>query len=343
MDKHATIYDIAERSGVSVATVSRVLGGSDYPVRPQTREKVLAAAHALHYTPNAMGKSLKTHRSHDIGVIIPNITNPSFATLLVGIQTEANKKDYNILLLNSQRNAAHEARNIQVLMEKRVAGILLASIAPDLDMVNKAIKAGFPLITMEQELPLPCIHVGYDYRSAGRMMARHLMEHGHRHIGFVGAPLDRPSRIQILGGFTQALREGGVAVREEDIHLSSAEAEGADLYEIENGMHSAAFFLEQAEHPTAYACLNDLTALGVMRGFANRGLRIPRDVSIIGFDNIPYSALSLPPLTTIDQHALKMGEIAAHLLIEQIEQPESVQYAVWLAPELIVRESVRER
>lgn len=342
MDKHATIYDVAKRSGVSVATVSRVLGNSTYPVKQETREKVLKAAQALNYTPNAMGKSLKTHISHDLGVIIPTITNPSYAMLLSGIQAEASRHGYNILLCNSHRNAEHEARNIRTLMEKRVAGILLTSIAPKLDEASQAIRAGYPLITMEQELQLDCIHVGYDYKSAGRMMARYLIGQGHRRLGFIGAPLDRASRRQVLQGFKAEAAEQELPLRDEDIHLSDVEAEGENLYEIENGQHSAAYFLAQTDRPSAFACINDLTALGAMQGFLSAGLSVPSDVSVMGFDNIPYCTIGVPPLTTIDQHAMRMGEIAAHLMIEQIEQPEHVQYAVRLAPELVERGSVRQ-
>lgn len=341
MDKRPTIYDVAKRSGVSVATVSRVLGKSDYPIRQETRERVLAAAKELRYTPNAMGKSLKTSTSHDLGVILPTITNPSYAMLLKGIQREADRREYNILLCNSHRNAEHEAKNIRVLMEKRVAGILLASIAPDLAAAREAIQSGFPLITMEQALPLPCIHVGYDYEAAGRMMTLYLIEKGHRRIGFIGAPLDRPSRRQMLEGFRHAMQEAGLPAPEEDIVLSNAESEGVNPYEIENGIHAAAYFAARAERPTAYACLNDLTALGAMRGFHEQGIRVPEEASVIGFDNLAYCTLGIAPLTTVDQHATKIGEIAARLLIEQIEQPESVQYAVKLAPELVERQSVR--
>lgn len=341
MDKRPTIYDVAKRSGVSVATVSRVLGKSDYPIRKETRERVLAAAKELRYTPNAMGKGLKTSVSRDLGVIIPTITNPSYAMLLKGIQREADRRDYNILLCNSHRNAEHEAKNIRVLMEKRVAGILLTSIAPDLAAARQAIQSGFPLITMEQALPLSCIHIGYDYEAAGHMMTSYLIGKGHRRIGFIGAPLDRTSRRQMLEGYRLAMRDANLPMPEEDIVLSDVESEGINQYEMENGIHAAAFFAGRKQRPTAYACLNDLTALGAMRGFHEAGLRVPADVSVIGFDNISYCTLGIAPLTTVDQHATKMGEIAARLLIDQIEQPESVQYAVKLAPELIERQSVR--
>lgn len=341
MDKQATIYDVAKRSGVSVATVSRVLGKSDYPVKAQTREKVLAAAQALQYTPSETSKRPKINAGSDLGVIIPNLTNSSYALLLTGIQRIAAQQNYHILLCNSNPDADNDARNIQILMKKHVAGILLASITPDLDTVRDAIKSGFPLITMEQELPLDCIHVGYDYESAGRMMARHLLDMGHRRIGFIGAPMDRPSRVQILQGFRDALQDAGAPIRDEDLMLSEVEAEGESLYEIENGIHFAWRFSQMPRRPTAYACLNDLTALGAMRGFMNRGFKVPEDISIVGFDNIPYCTLGSPPLTTIDQHAARMGEIAARLLIEQIEEPDNAQYTVRLVPELIERESVR--
>lgn len=342
MDKHATIYDVAKLCGVSVATVSRVLGNSNYPVKASTRDKVIKAARQLKYTPNAMGKGLKTNSSRDLGVIIPNITNPSFATLLRGIQSEARRHGYNILLCNSSREVELEGKNIEMLLEKRVAGILLASIAPDLEAARRAISMGYPLITIEQELSLPCIHVGYDYEKAGRMMTEYLLAAGHSRIGYIGAPLDRASRKLMLRGYRSALKDAGIEETEEYVMLSGAEREGEDVYEVTNGEQCAFRFSDMPDRPTGYICINDMTALGAIRGFNAKGLNVPVDASIIGFDNIPYCTLSKPKLTTVEQHAREMGEIAAKLIIEQIEQPDAVQYTVKLAPNIVARDSVMD-
>ena len=341
MAKHATIHDVAKLSNVSVASVSRALCGGNYPVSDATRKRVLDAARQLNYTPNAASKALKTRCTHEIGVIIPNITNPCYAQLVKGIQDAAIQRQYHVLLYNSYRNPAQEAKNIDMLLQKRVDGIWLASINPDSAPIVKAMGLDCRVITMEQDLSLPCIHVGYDYYRGGWLATRHLIEHGHRRIGFIGAPLDRPSRVQMLSAYRHCLKDAGLSERPEDIILSDSEEEGEGIYEVNNGARAAELFSQMRERPTGYVCLNDMTALGTINAFRKHGLKVPRDLSIVGFDNIPYGELAYPGLTTVDQHAGEMGAMAVRLLVEQIEQPDIVQYAVKLTPNLIQRQSVR--
>lgn len=340
MGKNVTIYDVAERSGVSVASVSRVLAKVEYPVSEQTRAKVLRAAKELNYTVNAMGKMLKTQSTREIGVIVPTISNPSYAQLVEGIQSVAIANGYHILLYNSHRDSDTEGRNVRMLLEKRVDGILMVSIGGLKDLAERAQRLNCRLITLEQELDMGQVHVGYDYLRAGELAAEHLIARGHRRIAFVGARLDRPSRIHMLEGCRRALERAGLAVRQDWIWLGAEENEGQGLYEVENGKAAAARLAALDERPTGCVCLNDLTALGVMQGFAARGLTVPGDVSVVGFDNITYGELSTPKLTTIDQHSEQMGRTAMTMMIGQILHPDVSQSSVQLEPELIERGSV---
>ncbi len=334
MGKQATLKDIARHSGLSIATVSRVLGDSDYVVSAETRQRVLRSAQQLNYTPNELGKSLKTRSTRDIGVILPNITNPYFALLLQGINDEAAKQGYHILLCNSHRNVATESENISILIGKRVNGILLSSINPDPETVRRAIAAGCNVLSIEQPLPFPCPHAGFDYRSGACMATQHLIALGHRAIGFIGAPLDRPSRRLMLEGYRQALREADIAQCPAFEMLAGVESDRVGIYEIENGGECARSFLSMAAPPTGYVCINDMTALGAMRVFTAAGLRIPEDISIVGFDNIPYCELSTPGLTTVDQHAYDLGALALRHLVSG-----ATEDAATLAPSLVLRES----
>ena len=193
---------------------------------------------------------------------------------------------------------------------------------------------------MEQELGAGLLHVGYDYARAGELATNCLLAHGHRAIAFLGAHLDRPSRVQMLNGYRSALSGAGIPQREEWIWLADAETEKGGIYEIENGKAAARYMAELAEPPTACVCLNDLTALGAMQAFSDMGIRIPEDMSIVGFDNISYGALSNPKLTTIDQHAEQMGALAMRMMLDQIAAPERQQSSIQLAPELVIRDSV---
>ncbi len=326
-------------SGMSLATVSRVLSGSDYAVSEPSRRAVLSAAKKLRYMPNALGKSLKTSSTREIGVVIPNITNPYYALLLQGIQDAAAQREYHILLCNSNRDAGQEARDIHSLLAKRVDGILLASISQSVEAVQYALDIGCTLITMEQELPIRCIHVGFDYRAGSWMATKHLIDKGHRRIAFIGAPPSRHSRQQMLAGYRQCLAEHALPVDERMIQLSETENESQSIYEMENGAACAAKLLENQDRPTAFVCLNDMTAIGAMRALSARGFRVPQDVSVIGFDNIPFCEVCDPPLTTIDQHAYAIGEMSTKLIIERIENEDANQCSLTLQPTLVERRS----
>lgn len=340
MKKQATIYDIAKHCNVSPATVSRVLGKSSYPVKAATREKILQAAKQMKYVPNLIGQSLKTNVSRDIGVILPNITNPIYTQLIQGIYDNAAKLDYQVLLCDSHRTPVQENKNIDSLISKRVGGIILASISKQSEAARRALEFGVRVVTIEQELPLDCIHVGFDYRAAGYLATKTLIASGHRKIGFIGAPLDRSSRLQMLDGFKSCLIDHGLTPNDTFIMLSENESEMSSIYELNNGIAHAQHCLSLMQRPTGYVCINDITALGFIRGFTESGLRVPEDVSVIGFDNIPYCSLVSKGLTTIDQHAYEMGSIASDILIKQITNPDTVQYSVTLAPELVTRGSV---
>lgn len=343
MKRNVTIYDVAAHCGLSVASVSRVLAKADYPVSEGTRQRVLRSARELNYTVNTMGKMLKNQSTREIGVIVPNISNPCYAGLVQGMQAVAIRNDYHVLLYNSFRDSETERRNIRMMLEKRVDGILLVSIGGETDILERVNRLNCRLITVEQPLPGCALHVGYDYEKAGALATKHLIEHGHRQIAFLGARLDRPSRVQMLNGYQKALRESGIEEEPEYIWLADAEAEQGSVFEIENGRAAVQSMLALNRRPTGCVCLNDLTALGAMEAIRDAGLRVPEDMSVIGFDNISYSALSTPKLTTIDQHAGRMGELAMQMMIDQLRDPNTAQSAIELEPNLIKRASVSAR
>ena len=334
MSKQTTLRDVAAHCGLSLATVSRVLSDSSYTVSEATRQRVLDSARLLNYTPNELGKSLKTRSTHDIGVILPNITNPYYALLLQGITDEAERCGYHILLCSSHRNPKREAENISMLISKRVDGILLSSINPDARAVQTA---SCPLLAIEQPLSIPCPLVGFDYRGGAMMAARHLIELGHERIAFLGAPLDRPSRRMMLEGYRAALTEHGIPLRSEYELLDGVESERRSTYEIENGQECARRILRMNPMPTACVCLNDMTAIGAMRTFAENGVRVPEDVSLIGFDNIPFCDLTAPALTTVDQHARELGALSVRRLLGlDTDSPAP-------APTLVLRQSTAKK
>lgn len=340
LNKKATIYDIAKACGFSSATVSRALNDSGYPVNEKTKQIVLAAAKELCYTPNMFGKNLKTQQSKDIGIIVPNISNPYYSTLLQGIYDDALMRGYTPILLNSYRDSEVENKNINTLMQKQVCGMIVVSISPNKSMLQSAVDYGCRVVIVEQDIDIDCIKIGFNFQKGAYLATRHLIENGHRKLGFIGAPLDRESRIKMLEGFKQCLKDFDIPIIGDFIMLSTEEKDAGQIYEFKNGIEAVNRFVAMDNRPTGYLCINDMTALGAIKQFTKCNIRVPQDVSIIGFDNIPYSEISIPELTTIDQCAYDMGLLSSKNLIESIEDPSKPLFSVTMEPTLVVRNTV---
>ena len=338
---HATLRDVAANCGLSVTTVSRVLSDSDYPVARETRERVLAVAHRMHYIPNAIGQSLKKRNSRVIGVVLPNLTNSYYSQLLQAIEDEAMKTDWHIILCSAHRKPELEERSVDLLLRERVSGIILASIDESTARLEKIIRTGIPLVTLEQKMPVPCSHIGFDYAEAARIAVRHLARLGSSRIAYVGAPLDRFSRREMLRGFQLGIAECGLVLPEEYIWYGIDEQDTAAVYELENGQACARSLTKLPHPPSAYFCVNDMTAIGLIRGLQTEGARIPEDVSVIGIDDISFGRINIPSLSTINQHTAQMGSLAFRQLIDQVAHPEACSCTVTLQPELIIRESTK--
>ena len=345
-NKRATLRDVAQKCNLSLATVSRVLSHSDYSVSEKTREQVLAAAKALHYTPNALGRSLKTQNTRIIGVIIPNITNPYYAQLLLGIGDKTTQENYGLLMCNSHRSAEVENKGLEMLISERVAGILIVSIGSDSRLIEQALEMNIPVVTLEQKpanaLLQDCCHIGFDYAEGAKQAVDHLYHQGHRRIAFVGAPPVYHSRREMLAGYCSAIENNHLPLVDELIWLGTEESDTIHLYELENGEACAQALTQLNDPPTAYLCINDQSAIGLIRGLQMLGIRVPEDVSVMGFDNIPQGELTHPSLTTIDQRAYEMGQLAVEELFKQIQDPDASIKSTMLKPTIIERDSVRQ-
>ncbi|MDF2924827.1 MAG: rbsR 2 [Paenibacillaceae bacterium] len=339
--KKTTIYDIADYCQVSPSTVSRVLSGSDYPVSKEQREKIVEAARVLKYVPNMLGKHLKSDRGRDIGVVIPNMSD-YYGTLLRGIQHVALAHDSQIILCDSYRDAAKEENNVNLLLQKQVKGILIASIDGDGKVLRQIIDKGMPVVAMEQDVDADCNRTGFNFFAGGAMAAKHLADCGHREVAFVTSPLQRTSRKKVLAGYQQALAERGLAIREEHLYIESYENDDDELYDFMVGKRAAEHFLSLDNPPSAVFCINDIAAIGLIRQLQVRKVAVPGDISVVGFDNIPFSEMITPSLTTIDQSTYDLGRLSADLLFNHVlseNQAAPAHVSLQLEPKLIVRES----
>lgn len=344
-NKKATIYDIANEVGTSTATVSRVLSNSGYPVSEELKRKILNAARKLNYTPNIVGRMLKKSGSTDIGVIIPTISNPFYAPIVLGIELEARKRGYNILLCNSLRNPELERKSIETLYQKQVTGIIISTIDKSNEFIKEMQKYGVKFITFDQNIAdINCSRIGFDFVKGGLIAVEHLISMGHRKIAFLSSPLTRSSRKETYEGYNLGLLKNGLSYDERFILVSEYEEETPQgTYEFENGKYLAELFLKipEKERPTAIFAVNDMTAVGIIQKFVESGVRVPEDVSIIGFDNIEISSMINPPLTTVNQPAFETGRLACKLLLDSLQDKQSNDFSITLEPSLVVRKSVK--
>ncbi|MEQ2457324.1 LacI family DNA-binding transcriptional regulator [Flavonifractor hominis] len=323
--KIANIQDIARAAGTSIATVSRVLSNADYPVSPLLKEKVLAAAKELNYTPNLLGRMLKSNNNTAIGVVVPNLQNPFFNQVLIGIESEARRRDYELVIYSSHRDPAQERQNIMGMLQKRILGLILFSEDLSSETVEYYVASGGCVALLEANFELETvIRADTDFVEAGRIAARHLIDRGHRRIAFLTSPLTKHSRRKLLEGLKTTCRDMGVPFDEQrDVIVAPSETElDSGLYEFEQGKYLAREFLERRDGHTAIAAVNDITAYGVLQELASQKIAVPEQLSLISFDNLPFSAMLSPALTTVELPSTAMGSTACHLLIDCMEDPD---------------------
>jgi LacI family transcriptional regulator len=307
------IKDVAERAGVSPAMVSVVLNNAEGArVAPATRQRVLDAAAALGYTPNRLARSLRTQRTHTLGMISDHIvTTPYAGRMIQGVQDAAWKSGYIVELVNTGDDPDLEAEAIGALLARQVDGILYATMYHRVVDVPTSLR-DHPVVVLDSETRTPGVaSVVPDEVEGGRTAARALLAAGHRRIGHLGEVQDVPAARLRLEGFRETLAEAGVF----DERLVIAE-EAASA----GGERGARELLERPDRPTALFCYNDRMAMGAYRAARKLGMRIPEDVSVIGYDDQELVAAELDPgLTTVALPHYRMGHLAARLVIERIE------------------------
>lgn len=336
MKKRPTQADVARLANVSQAMVSYVLNGNTSISIPlETRQRVLDAIQALGYQPNRTARSLRTSKTYTIGVIIPDITNPFYPAFERGIQDVADQREYDVITYNTDGLAEKEQKYIQSMQEGRVDGIVSVLFHTSAPALFPLLDQNIPIVRLEAtrkdagERPLDNIYL--DNVAAARTAVQYLIDRGHRRIGIL-AGHEGPIRYRFLG-YCQALEHAGIAVAENLVQTSDFNEAG--------GYAAMRALLQLDSRPTAVFATNDLMAMGAYLAIKEAGLRIPQDVAVIGFDNIPTAKLVSPPLTTIDQFQRDVGRRAATMLFERLNG---------LAPptgrseehphQLIVRESV---
>lgn len=327
----STIKDVAALAGISYTTVSHVLNKTR-PVSEEVRLKVEAAIVALDYVPSAVARSLKAKSTLTIGLLIPNGVNPYFAELARGIEDYCERNGFCVILCNSDDNPDKQRSYLRLLLEKRVDGLIVSSVGSDADMTQGLAAVRTPMVVVDRDLEgVVADLVRIDHELGGYLATCHLIELGHRHIACICGPAQTSVAKMRLAGYRRAMQEAQLAVPDEWVVESDFTSPGG---------YQAAVGLLDRNRPTAIFAGNDMIGIGVLRAAAERNIRVPSDLSLIGFDDIQMSRYLYPALTTVGQSILQLGEMAAEVLLRRIAAPAAmaVEHRI-VVPSIVLRES----
>ncbi|TVR19459.1 MAG: LacI family transcriptional regulator [Anaerolineaceae bacterium] len=328
----ATIKQVADFAQVSVATVSRVINKNGY-VSPDLEERVRQAMDTLHYQPNSVARSLRTQRSMTVGLLIPQLDHPFFSTLAFAIERSLFGDDYRTLICSAEENPEKENAYVEMFMAQRVDGVICVPTGHSAPNVARLIEREIPLVLVDRDLPqITASRVRTDNDMGGYTGIKHLLDLGHRRIGVIGTPAYSEPMIKRMEGVLRGLQEYDIDYQPELLVTGT-------LQQFEMGFNTAIEMLRTAERPTAIFALTDVIAIGGLHAAAKLGLSVPGDISVMGFDNIPLAAYSIPALTTVAQPIYAMGETVARLLLGHLADETQPAETIIMQNELIVRQS----
>jgi len=303
-----TIKDVAREAGVSHTTVSRALRGNPH-ISMDTTEKILRLAKDMGYEPSAAARSLKTNRSQVLGVIVSSIDDPFFSEILQGIDDTAQQKGYSLFIAASQRIRQREKAIVRTMREHRVDGVIICSTPFSIEQSHQLSSFDIPIVIINNQSSEDHQYsIYHDDLHGSRQVMKHLIKLGHKRIGYLGYSHAGRTDLKRMSGYQEQMQAAGLPINEGYV----IEADSSDLH---CGETLAQKFLSLPQPPTAIFCFNDLLAIGLMHGLQEKGIHIPGEISVAGFDNITYSAYTNPPLTTFDQHKRSIGIKAAELIL----------------------------
>jgi len=330
----ATIKDVAKHAGVSTSTVSHVLNKTRY-VSDGVSARVKTAVDELRYAPSALARSLKINSTKTFGMLVTTSTNPFFGEVLKGVELRCYEHGYNLILCNTEGDITRMHANLDTLLQKRVDGLLL--------MCSEVESQGFNLFERHKPVPtvvmdwgpthFPCDKIQDNSHRGGYIATQHLIAKGHTDIGCITGVLDKLTAQQRYSGFTQAMEEAGLAINPAWI--------AAGDFECEGGEQAFATLYARGPLPSALFVCNDMMALSVINAASKKGLSVPDDLSIIGYDDINLAKYMTPSLTTIHQPKHRLGQQAVDTLLDKIKTKRQSNQVIKLEPALVERDSVK--
>ncbi len=329
--KHVTILEIARRCGVAPSTVSNTLTGRRY-VQPETRKRVLEVVNEFGYRPSAIARSLRLQKSWSLAVVVGRLVDPFSARVVVGVEETALKSDYQVLVSNTNYDMDREARHVELLMDKRVDGVIIMSSSLHDQSIARLEEARVPFVLVSRRhLNIHTNYVGVDNLDGMRSAVEHLVSLGHRRVAFIGGNAEESSTTrEKVDAFKQTLLQNGG---------NPTEIVGTD-FSFAGGYRALRQLFDGHLTPfsSAVIAVNDVTAFGVMDAALELGLRVPNDLSVVGWDDVFPAALRSIQLTTVHQPAEEMGSAAAQMLIDQLGNgPSGSSVQRIFSPSLVVR------
>ena len=326
-----TLHELARAAGCSVSTVSRALTSSQHPVNDATRERILALANQMGYRPNMTARGLKMDRTFTIGLIVYNIASPFTPVLIRGIQEYLKQRDYFSVILSTDWDPDLESEAVHQLISRSIDGIIFVESWRDesnitLDLANKPYVFVYRLFNGSY-----ANSVIVDDRYDARLAVDHLAKLGHRRIAFINGPHDWDASKERLAGYQDVL-----AQYEIPFDLTLVE-EGT--WEVQSGYHAVKKFLAMRDRPTAIFAANDLMALGAIYAIQDSGLDVPKDIAVVGYDDRDFASFSKPTITTICPPSFEMGQLAAQVILNRLENQNEIEYPLRVQGKLIIRES----
>ena len=328
----ATIRDVAAEAGVSIATVSKVLNSPDYGSL-ETRRKVISAAKRLRYQPNNIARSMVTGRTNVIALVIPDVRNPFFTSVARGVEDVASKYDYRVMLCNTDEDPTKQNRYVEVFRRKMVDGFMIAVASEQDRYLEKVDRETLPFVFIDRVCEgIPADAIVVDNRDGAYKAVRYLLGLGHRRIAIIAGKPDTLTGRERLQGYLDALKEFGLTRVDELVRDGR--------FTIEGGYEATRAVLAVRNPPTAVFISNNAMTIGCLKALSEARVRIPDQMSVIGFDDADWAEFFVPPLTVVRQPTYSMGMLAGELLFQRIlEEIPSEKKEVVLKPELVIRDS----
>lgn len=328
-----TMEDVAKLAGVSSITVSRVINNSA-PVNDLTRQRVIKAIEQLNYVPNVLARSFRSKRTGLLALVVNDIINPFWTRVIQGAEVTAREQGYHLILCNTDDVESKQNKNLNMLVQRQIDGIILVPASPSADSINTILRQGTPIVLMDCfQIPGTQVDIVRGDSEGGAFQLMELLTAlGHRHIAILNGPMSYSSSIERLQGYQKALHNAKIELDDKLIFEGD--------FTIDSGYKLAQQAMQANPRPTALFATNNFILFGAYRGVRDVGLRVPADLALVGFDDIPDYLTIDPFFTVVAQPAYEMGKKAMGLLIDRVEERATADYHEIVMPtQLLVRES----